>query len=73
MTLLNSLACSPAALSSASSDDSEMRMTTSVGHLVLEISIFMEIFNVHPPLSAARGRRGRRGRHASLPQCQQWG
>ena len=70
---LNSLTCSSAALSSASSDNSEMRMITSVGNLVPVISIFMDIFNVHPPLSAARGRRGRRSRHAGLPQCQQWG
>ena len=50
MPLLNSLTCSSAALPSSSSDDSEMRISPSVGHLVPEISIFMEIFNVHPPL-----------------------
>ena len=49
MTLLISLTCS-SALSSASSDDSEMRMITSVVWVVPEISMFMEIFNVHLPL-----------------------
>ena len=61
ITILKSLTCSPA-LSSPTSEDSEMRKVTSLGHLVPEISIFIEIINVRLPLLAARGRLGRHTR-----------
>ena len=43
-----------------------MSLITSLGDMVSEISIFVEIFNVHLTLPAARGRHVLRGRHARV-------
>ena len=49
-----------------------MRRITSLGLLVPEISIFMEIFNVHLPLLTARSRRGRHARRRHWHGLPQW-